>query len=633
MNPVHNLAEAPPESSPSLVATSSPTPGPAPVLAVSAPASVILPPISPSSPPPLIATPVQSLAILASAHHQQQEQQQQQSPAPGPLPRPDEPPAVIASAATAAASTPPSHFFQPQPPPPQHHQHPSSALSSPPPRKDTASSISTQATSATQASTETTNTSYSSDTSPTLHQSIFSLKDGTDVSNSRRTSRRRTGPLSQQSRERAALIRKLGACSDCRRRRVACKPSHHNMTWEDVVNKFHRSHSPSIHDIAPLAPGRPLSPAPAQASGQHMFSHNPHEMDIDSGSPSNHPSRPPPPGDSRHRTPLPSGPRLESLSLPGIETLKNELQSSAVRMLSTASRSRYTAVQALLLFWQDDDDDVATIHNAVRELADVLENLYHYALQIQAIPSSADGSRSSWRWLSRQMGDFAEDRDQRDVLKIVYYVGHTYLDGNREMVLASSRDSQKASIIRWNGIQQILEEAYADTLLLMDAAYYPSSRMCREKGVLELIAASTSDEHYVALNRCAFTLALAELLRTRASRVHPCSAAELHSALLSSYPMMVRDRNPEREVLTSFPAPLHTMMSGNSRLPSIFVAPVSQSNPLRNSLLDNYPILNMSIRLMNDEEVDLDSWNEWLRLMPEGVRDVKVEGPFRPAFR
>jgi hypothetical protein len=167
----------------------------------------------------------------------------------------------------------------------------------------------------------------------------------------------------------------------------------------------------------------------------------------------------------------------------------------------------------------------------------------------------------------------------------------------------------------------------------MDAAYYASSRMGREKGVLELIAASTSDEHYSALNRCAFTLALAELLRTRASRMHPCSAAELHSALLSSYPMMIRDRNPEREVLTSFPAPLHTMMSGNSRLPSIFITPISQSNPLRNSLHDNYPILNMSIRLMNDDEVDLDSWNEWLRLMPEGVRDVKVEGPFRPAFR
>ena len=104
---------------------------------------------------------------------------------------------------------------------------------SPPLRKDTTSSISTQATSVsavTNLSTETSNSSYSADTSPNLHQSIFSVKDGSDVSNNRRASRRRTGPLSREQREKAALIRKLGACNDCRRRRVAvsqapCSPS------------------------------------------------------------------------------------------------------------------------------------------------------------------------------------------------------------------------------------------------------------------------------------------------------------------------------------------------------------------------------------------------------------------------
>lgn len=166
----------------------------------------------------------------------------------------------------------------------------------------------------------------------------------------------------------------------------------------------------------------------------------------------------------------------------------------------------------------------------------------------------------------------------------------------------------------------------------MDAAYYPSSKMVRQKGVLELIAASTSDEHYAALDRCAFTLALAEQLRTRASRLNPLSAAELHTILFSTYPKMVQDRNPEREMVTSFPAPLHTMMSGNSRLPSIFLSPVHQGSPHRNSLHENYPLLHMSIRL-TDDNVDLDSWNEWLRLMPEGVKDVKVEGPFRTTFR
>lgn len=211
------------------------------------------------------------------------------------------------------------------------------------------------------------------------------------------------------------------------------------MTWEDVVNKFHRPHSPTFQDIAPsMSSGRPLSPAATQgATQQPMFPHDPQEMmDIDSNPSQSYTGRPSL-NEARHRTPLPSGPRLEkSLSLPGIESLKNELQSSASRMLSTSTRSRYTAVHALLLFWQD-DDDASAVHNAVGELADTLDNHYHFAVQTRAIPSStADGSRNSWRWLSRELNSFAEERDQRDVLKIVYYVGQTYLDGNREMVLA-----------------------------------------------------------------------------------------------------------------------------------------------------------------------------------------------------
>ena len=89
-----------------------------------------------------------------------------------------------------------------------------------PMRKDTGSSNSTNATDATavtNVSAETGATTYSVESS----QSIFSVKDGAEVSNNRRASRRRTGPLSAQQREKAALIRKLGACADCRRRRVA----------------------------------------------------------------------------------------------------------------------------------------------------------------------------------------------------------------------------------------------------------------------------------------------------------------------------------------------------------------------------------------------------------------------------
>lgn len=606
------------------------------------------------APPPASAQVAAQLGAQAGVHihdYAAQEQphahSQLQRLASPPPPAPASAPAVagLSLSPTAPASAPtPAHTPRPDDLHSRHLPPPSTpsmahyvSISSPPLRQDTGSSVSTQATTATLASTETNNTSYSADTSPNPHQSIFSLKDGSDVSNSRRTSRRRTGPLSQQSRERAALIRKLGACVDCRRRRVACHPSHHNMTWEDVVSKFHhRPHSPAVQDIAPSLPaGRPLSPATSLSTAQPVFTHDPQEMDVDAGSAPNHHHQPgrPPLSEARIRTPLPTGPRLEkSLSLPGIESLKNDMQNNAARMLSATTRGRYNSVQALLLFWQD-DDDALLVQNAVRELADVFDKYYHYTFQIQVIPSSSESCKSSWRWLSRKLNDFAEERDQRDVLKIVYYIGHTYLDGNRDMVLASSKDPERASTIRWSGMQQILEEACADTLIIMDAAYFPPSRIVRQQGVLEIIAASLSEDHLTALDRCAFTRALADQLRTRAARQTPLSVVELHSILLALYPKLARDRTPEREIIMSFPAPLHTMMSGNSRLPSIFLSPVQQSSPLRSSFsYENSPQLHLAIKL-NDDNIDIDSWNEWLRMMPEGIKDIKIDGPFRTTFR
>ena len=58
--------------------------------------------------------------------------------------------------------------------------------------------------------------------SPTnVSQGVFSVNDSSDMSQARRANRRRTGPLTPEQRERAAVMRKLGACKDCRRRRVA----------------------------------------------------------------------------------------------------------------------------------------------------------------------------------------------------------------------------------------------------------------------------------------------------------------------------------------------------------------------------------------------------------------------------
>lgn len=211
------------------------------------------------------------------------------------------------------------------------------------------------------------------------------------------------------------------------------------MTWEDVVHKFHQSHSPTMQDAgtSSMQPGESTSPVAAMREAQAMFPSETQDMDIDAGPSTSHHHARLSLGDPRIRTPLPSGPRLEkSLSLPGIESFRNDLQMTANRMLSAPNRGRYLDVRALLLLWQN-DDDAANVHAAARELADVFEKQYRFAFQVQAIPATETGhAKETWRWLARTLDRFAEEDDRREVLKIVYYAGHTFLDENREMCLA-----------------------------------------------------------------------------------------------------------------------------------------------------------------------------------------------------
>ena len=208
------------------------------------------------------------------------------------------------------------------------------------------------------------------------------------------------------------------------------------MTWEEIRRKY-RGPSPNV-DLPPLARsmGRPLSPA-RPGGGRPHYTHDPQEMDIDST-----PGAPQRPGrlplsDARLRTPLPSGRSLEKLAsaaLPPIDASRVDLQSSVSRIVSNPFRSRYNAVSALLLYWENDPEPNA--HRVVEELALVLRDEYNYTFEIYRIPASSDDGKTPFRSLSRRISELIDERDQRDVLKMVFYTGHSHLDGNREMVLA-----------------------------------------------------------------------------------------------------------------------------------------------------------------------------------------------------
>lgn len=199
----------------------------------------------------------------------------------------------------------------------------------------------------------------------------------------------------------------------------------------------------------------------------------------------------------------------------------------------------------------------------------------------------------------------------------------------------SSTQSETPRTIRWSTIQPLFEEATADTLVIMDSKYFGVPAAARRRGTLEIIAAGSFEEQASSpLARSAFTQALSEKLRTQAARMRPISAADLHAQLLGEYPRIVQDLTPEREFLSSFPAPLHLQLADSHNVPSILLAPLRRSRlPSIESVSSSSPGAQLSLTVRLDKEPDIESWADWLRTMPDGVRDIKIEGGFRSALR
>jgi len=365
-------------------------------------------------------------------------------------------------------------------------------------------------------------------------------------------------------------------------------------------------------------------------------------------------------------------------SLPPISnfsSFRTNLEKSVSSILVPGRSRRYVAGHVLLVLWEDDDD--AIVASSVSELCSVLEEQYSYNCEVARIPSSkSDACKNPSRWLSRHIDDFMERHDSWDCLKIVYYIGFSFLDHARDMVLSSSLSQPSAPTIRWSGIQHKLEEACSDTLVIMDAAYFPSSRIARQKGVLEILAASTTEEYFRLGPRAGFTRLVLDRLRGGAHHQVPptvgedrLSTAELYSRILFSYSELNATRNSlggggnrgdERNdrpysAHGVFPLmPLHIQISSNPSLPpitltrmdSLQLPPLSApSYSLSSSRANGFNEsggggggggngssgrhLSLTFRLADDisgrEGHDVERWRQWLMMMPEGVRSVKVD--------
>jgi hypothetical protein len=104
------------------------------------------------------------------------------------------------------------------------------------------------------------------------------------------------------------------------------------------------------------------------------------------------------------------------------------LQIAANTIFPNADRqTKYSRTSVLLLYW-DEEDPKLPVLGELSELSTTLRDVYHYDVEIWAIPSE-----NSYRKLSRKILDFVDLGDEKDHLKIVYYGGHGRLDRDKKL--------------------------------------------------------------------------------------------------------------------------------------------------------------------------------------------------------
>lgn len=109
-----------------------------------------------------------------------------------------------------------------------------------------------------------------------------------------------------------------------------------------------------------------------------------------------------------------------------VAKLEETLNSAANAAFPNRGRSRYEAVHALLLSWEDDNLGVI---EEIAQLADVFHDTYHFDVERWKIPS--DRSHNS---LATKILGFLNDHESGESLLIVYYGGHGSMNDDRQCV-------------------------------------------------------------------------------------------------------------------------------------------------------------------------------------------------------
>lgn len=197
------------------------------------------------------------------------------------------------------------------------------------------------------------------------------------------------------------------------------------------------------------------------------------------------------------------------------------------------------------------------------------------------------------------------------------------------------------SVVKWGGIQTVLEECQSDVLLLLDCCYSGTSNTDEGNGITELISACDYRTIANGVGSYSFTHALVTELLESAKKSH-FSVLELYNNIYFRIQGHIPEDGRKRH-----PAPVHLVLTNSDRYwQSIILSKqpaTSQSaHPILNprdtldtsynpTSVNDVPCLALAITLANDitnETFSTKLFADWLRNMPILAQRVRIEAGF-----
>ncbi|KAL4917859.1 hypothetical protein BDW62DRAFT_201412 [Aspergillus aurantiobrunneus] len=194
---------------------------------------------------------------------------------------------------------------------------------------------------------------------------------------------------------------------------------------------------------------------------------------------------------------------------------------------SLTANNYYRQATVLALSWEEDDLGVI---QEIRQLKTLFNDLLNFEFREYAIPSDRPQAA-----LFCVLADFVLKFGEKGNLIVIYYGGHgdPDLDGDKQSVWAAKRID--GPTLRWHLLQDTLENADADVVLLLDCCFAGQAARARSHHRVELLAAATMNLMTPGVAQpgaISFTKALLDLIPRLVHEKTSFTMTELHRELL-----------------------------------------------------------------------------------------------------